>query len=366
MGQAEEEKRLRNEIARVEAEIAMRMAATGQVKIPKKPTTQPAWIFSRRQTQSDPAYVITRADPDGASQPQRLPVRSARGTLTWAITILLLGSVVLLWIGSTLSHRQAAPAGRAIAGVVTAQAASKDGMRLVFVPSGSFRMGSDKSFDAQAQDNELPQHTINLSDYWIDQTEVTNAMYARCVAAGGCTAPRRSSSATHSDYFGSRQYAQFPVSWVSWSQASAYCQWAGRRLPSEAEWEKAARGPDGRTFPWGSQAPSCSLANFWSKEDGCVGDAVQVGSYPAGASPYGVLDMAGSVFEWTADWYSTRYYANSPLNDPPGPASGDAHVLRGGSWGSGPRTVRAAVRLQSTPNGELDDVGFRCALSAGK
>ena len=224
-------------------------------------------------------------------------------------------------------------------------------MAMVFVPAGAFRMGSGEA-DPDAEVDEKPQHDVVLDAFWIDRTEVTNAMYARCVQAGACTAPM------HSSRYGLATHAGHPVTGVTWFQAQEYCAWAGRRLPTEAEWEKAARGPDGRLFPWGDGAPGSSLLNF----DGQVGDTTTVGSYPAGASPYGVLDMAGNVWEWTADWYARDYYADSPQANPPGPASGNLRVLRGGAWGVDAGAVRAANRFWAFP-GRNDFDGFRCARS---
>ena len=234
-----------------------------------------------------------------------------------------------------------------------------DGMVMVNVPAGEFKMGSDKTVDAQAYDNELPQHTVYLDAYWIDKTLVTNGMYTNCVNAGSCTVPDNTSSRTRSDYYSSSQYADYPVIFVDWNQVSAYCQWAGRRLPTEAEWEKAARGTDGRIFPWGNGVPTCSLANF----SGCGGDTSAVDSHPEGASLYGVLDMAGNVWEWVADWYSETYYGESPANNPTGPATGDYRVLRGGSWVKNVQSVRSADRFRLNPDLGDDYLGFRCAAS---
>jgi formylglycine-generating enzyme required for sulfatase activity len=174
---------------------------------------------------------------------------------------------------------------------------------MVFVPAGSYRMGSTGFYA-----NESPVHEVSLNGYWIDKTEVTNAMYARCVSDGTCQPPSKSSSFSHLNYFGDAMYADFPVIYVDWNQASAYCRWAEGRLPTEAEWERAARGTGWGFYPWGIAAPACSLANYWSESDICVGDTTAVGSYPSGASPVGALDMAGNVWEWVNDWYGESYY----------------------------------------------------------
>jgi len=234
------------------------------------------------------------------------------------------------------------------------QVSSKDGMVQVYVPAGEFLMGSENG-----NADEKPQHTVDLDAYWIDKTEVTNGMYAQCDAAGSCTHPANTSSSTRSSYYGDSQYNDYPVIYVDWNQANAYCRWAGRRLPTEAEWEKAARGTDGRTYSWGEQTPTCSLVNYGS----CEGDTTAVGSYPGGASVYGALDMAGNVWEWASDWYSGTYYANSPSENPQGPGSGKYRVLRGGSWFYFSRFLRSSVRFSHFPDFMFNFWGFRCALS---
>jgi len=244
-------------------------------------------------------------------------------------------------------------------GIGLTQTSPKDSMVQLYIPAGDFLMGSDKAKDSQAQDDELPQHTVYLDAYWIDQTEVTNAEYARCVTIGKCTKPYDSKSYTHSSYYGDSQFADYPVIYVDWNQAQTYCAWAGRRLPSEAEWEKAARGIDGRIYPWGNAAPDQSLLNYGQNK----GDTTAVGSYPTGTSPYGALDMAGNVWEWVNDWYSDSYYLNSPARNPPGPDSGTTRVLRGGSWNGNGWDVRSANRAIITPGYGYSLIGFRCAVS---
>ncbi len=236
------------------------------------------------------------------------------------------------------------------------------------VPAGEFIMGSsgDEVDSALALCHEYrrdcerswfeceePQHTVYLDAFYIDGTEVTNAQYRACVEAGACDAP------SDTTYYNDADYAQHPVVFVSWDHANAYCQWAGKRLPTEAEWEKAAGGTDGRTFPWG-EGIDCDRAQYGR----CGGQTVPVGSKPQGVSPYGALDIAGNVWEWVADWYDSGYYASSPESNPEGPVSGDRRGIRGGSWGHSGATVRAAARNGYSPGGSYASVGFRCAKDA--
>jgi serine/threonine-protein kinase len=196
-----------------------------------------------------------------------------------------------------------------------------------------------------------PVHTVYLDAFWIDQTDVTNAMYAKCVSAGICKP---------SEGFATDLMEDKKPELVDWSQANTYCKWAGRSLPTEAQWEKAARGTDGRTYPWGNQAPNKSLLNYNHEME----TTTDVGSYPSGASPYGALDMAGNVFQWVADWYDANYYGKSPKNNPTGPTSGTERVMRGGSWGSNGDDTRSARRSSTDPEGSSMSSGFRCALRA--
>ncbi len=241
------------------------------------------------------------------------------------------------------------------------QVSAKDGMLLVYIPAGEFLMGSTDS-DTMAYSDEKPQHRVSLDAYWIDRTEVTNAMYALCVKSGACQPPSSSSSYTRNSYYGNPQLANYPVIYVDWNEAQAYCSWAGRRLPTEAEWEKAARGTDGRIYPWGNNSPTCSLENFWGSNGACVGDTTVTGNYPTGASSYGVQDMAGNVWEWVADWYGDTYYGSSPMSNPTGPDSGQYRVLRGGSWYNSMNLVRSAYRSGDFPSRRNGLFGFRCVL----
>ena len=222
-------------------------------------------------------------------------------------------------------------------------------MKMVYVPEGSFEMGS-----ATGDRDEKPVRQVYLDAYWIDKYEVTNGQYKQCVAAGACTLPSESGSHTRNSYYDNTSYANYPVITVDWDQAQTYCQWAGGDLPTEAQWEKAARGTDGREFPWGNNVPNSSLANYNMNK----GDTDEVGSYPQGVSPYGALDMAGNVWEWARDWYE-GYDANE-INNPTGPSSGTYRVLRGGCWDYWTRYMRAAFRNGEYPTYSTDLVGFRC------
>ena len=213
-------------------------------------------------------------------------------------------------------------------------------------------MGSEDGFD-----DEQPVHEVTLDAFWIDRTEVTNAQFAGCVADEACQPPSDTSSYTRDNYYGNDEFADYPVIYVSWNDASEFCEWAGGRLPTEAEWEYAARGPEGFTYPWGTNGPSSGLLNF----DGNVEDTSEVGTYPDGASWVGALDMAGNVWEWVNDSYDGGYYAVSPGENPPGPVSGEYRVLRGGASFSNVLNARSSDRNDYLPDDRLGFVGFRCA-----
>jgi formylglycine-generating enzyme required for sulfatase activity len=283
---------------------------------------------------------------------------------------------------------------------------STDGMEMVYVPAGDFEMGNmgiqwiwggslrDDDLDLQVFTDEGPRHTVNLDAFWIDRTEVTVAMFRTFVEATGyeTTAEREGWGSPWTEGPVEEEWPRVagtdwqhprgpkssavddhPVVQVSWEDAAAYCEWAGGQLPTEAQWEKAARGTDGRMWPWGNAYEGtrgnfceqrCPIERWRHKgyDDGYAFNA-PVGVFPGGASPYGALDMAGNVWEWVADWYDDVYYGESPAENPLGPESGNERAMRGGAWIDNESWVRTTVRYQNPPWSRCDDVGFRCAAS---
>ncbi len=223
-----------------------------------------------------------------------------------------------------------------------------DGTTLVAVPSGPFKMGHGTA--------ENPEHTVTLSDYWVYSTKVTNAQYALCVAQERCTAPDADDNPSYPEFESRNE----PVVGITYDQAQAYCNYMNGALPTEAQWEKAARGPDGSVYPWGNADPSCDLLNFKN----CVKKITDVTQYAKGKSYYGALDMEGNVFEWVADWYDPLYYKVSPPGDPPGPADGRARVMRGSSLRSQPGETVTYARTFGGPKTHRADLGFRCVVTS--
>ena len=249
-----------------------------------------------------------------------------------------------------------------------------DGATLVYIPTGEFWMGSTDE-EAGPRVDQQPRHKVFLNAYWIDRLEVTNGRYKLCVDAGVCQSPVKSDSTTRKNYYGNPDYADYPVIWISWSDASTYCRWAGRKLPSEAEWERAARGDDGlNLFPWGSREPDGELANFcdancsfdWKSTsiDDSYADTAPVNLFSAGASPYGLLNLAGNVWEWVLDFYSQDFYSSSPFENPTGPLSGVERVLRGGSFENNAMDIRSTNRYYFGGDAATSSFGFRCAVGA--
>ncbi len=254
----------------------------------------------------------------------------------------------------------------------TVKVSAMDGMNQLFIPAGTVNMGG---LDVLLENDELPAHQVQINAFWIDQVEVVNGMYALCVETGACKLPANFNSDNRLDYYGNPEFQDYPVIQVTWYDANAYCEWAGRRLPTEAEWERAARGDSVNTYPWGGELPNETNSNSIN----IVGDTTRVGSYPTGMSPFGVLDMAGNVWEWVADYYKGNYYAESPTNNPTGPENGGLNsmrVIRGGSFQDDASMLRISNRGYEAgpdPSALKNDadyygrssakIGFRCVSS---
>lgn len=261
---------------------------------------------------------------------------------------------------------------------------SNDG-DMVTVPAGEFGMGCYGLVDGLCESNEWPYHKVWLDEFKIDKYEVTAGQFEECVSAGACEEPERYVAG---DKFADRcnyenpDKTDHPVNCLIWQDADAYCKWAGKHLPTEAQWEKAARGTDGRAYPWGNEEASCEYAVLPLKglkskppDFGCGRVSTwPVGSKPRDSSPYGVMDMAGNVSEWVADWYDTAtfiassYYSNSPARNPTGPASGTMRISRGAhwTWWAMIEAARTSARHFQIPGAPEDRKrfsgnGFRCA-----
>jgi serine/threonine-protein kinase len=266
-----------------------------------------------------------------------------------------------------------------VPGIGSTQVSDIDGSQQVYVPAGEFKLGADNT-DGDAKRTieggraypEGQQQILYLDSFWIDKYEVTNKHYRQCVDAGACLRPYLDQSETRTNYHNNPEYDNFPVIYVNWFMAGEYCKWAGRRLPTEAEWEKAARGTDGRKYPWGNDPVSSDKANFCdincitrSHRNGAFddgwGDTAPVGSYPAGISPYGALDMSGNVWEWTSTIIKDYPYdPNDGREDQSAPGE---RVWRGGPWSNGIWWLRSSLRYRSIPSYWNVNLGFRCASS---
>jgi len=235
---------------------------------------------------------------------------------------------------------------------------------MILIPAGEFMMGCNEAVDPQCSGDEKPYHRVYLDAYYMDKHEVTVAEYRKCVNAGGCKDPVTGQYCN----WGQSGREGHPINCVDWNQAQDYCSWAGKRLPTEAEWEKAARGTDGRKYPWGNETANCQYAVMDDGGSGCGRNSTwPVCSKPQGNSPYGLCDMAGNVWEWVQDWYDENYYQGSPANNPKGPSSELSRVLRGGSWGlSHPEYLRASFRFRIEPTFWFYNYGFRCVRQASE
>ena len=262
--------------------------------------------------------------------------------------------------------REWTPEGKKIA-AERAKLPARDEM--VMIPAGTFIMGSDKKVDRNAYPAEFPQRKVYLDAYEIDKFEVTTVQFLKFVLATN-RAPLIDWQYDGGNF--QETMASHPVMHVSWFDADAYCKWAGKRLPTSAEWEKAARGEDGRIYPWGNQPAGLSRANFGRTGlSGPVRDRperlllyppiISVDKYENAVSPYGLFQMAGNVAEWTADWYDPQYYKKAPDRNPKGPETGTQKAFRGGGWIDSTPSVRPAQRNGTEPSTKMNWLGFRCA-----
>jgi serine/threonine-protein kinase len=231
------------------------------------------------------------------------------------------------------------------------------GVLMRLVPSGEFTMGSDHDADTSNA-----EHDIYLDAFYMDEYEVTNARYEDCVTAGVCEPPHFTKSDFRPGYYGNEEFDNYPVIYIDWYMARTYCDtWRGARLPTEAEWEKAARGTDGRTYPWG-EGITCDQANYDGESDiasYCVGETSEVGEYESGKSPYGLHDMAGNVFEWVIS--IPKSYPYDAADDREDLTRGGSRVIRGGSWNEGPDDLQVFYRSWIGPDQSESEIGFRCA-----
>ena len=306
-------------------------------------------------------FVPPEADSDGTSTTDELPQGSSSTNATGGPT------------GGSISSG-GTPETEGSSDSVSGSGGGQEprGGEMVAIEGSSFTMGCDPGNDASCVDNpehphvltERPTHEVTLSSYSIDLHEVTLAHYQDCVADGDCTPPGENWAECNALGEG---HGDHPVDCVTSEQGQAFCQWAGKRLPTEAEWEYAARGDDERIYPWGNESPDCSRANMhFNGTAGCgTVDTYPVGSLPAGDSPFGVHDMCGNVAEFVADYFSDDYYANSPPTDPQGPKSGTARVMRGGGYNFpiDPWIMRASSRTDYDSTVPSPQIGFRCARS---
>lgn len=232
-------------------------------------------------------------------------------------------------------------------------------VEMILIPAGEFRMGNSNITPKDIQ-NVKPAHDVFLGDYYIDKYEVTNGAYTLCEKAGVCKRPYSLISfARPQGYYSDPGYANYPVIYVDWNMAKTYCEWRDARLPTEAEWEKAARGTSNKYFPWGSNKIDCKYARYGA----CGRDTSEVGIHPDGVSSYGIHDLAGNVWEWLSDFYGVDYYSLSPSNNPQGPATSEYHVARGGAWNSESEQLHVTFRNRFRPSYNYYNLGFRCAKS---
>ena len=274
---------------------------------------------------------------------------------------------IMVLFGAMSVHAADSQPGSGVRDSVAEKVKGKDGALMVLIPAGPFTMGSNDGLPS-----ERPEHPVTLDSYLIDQYEVSLQLYRTFLVEAKHDAPP-----TWDDE-AAETVSDRPAVGMGWTDAAAYCSWAGKRLPTEAEWEKAARGTDGRRYPWGHMQPFVDIANYnrgvWVSEaitlvgvaGGIQGMSVRHGLKEGGRSPYGLHHMAGNAAEWVADWYDREYYSKSPESNPTGPAQGEKRVIRGGSWADLPVALRSSARVSAEPDFQDRTIGFRCAMDAKK
>ncbi|MDT8305043.1 MAG: SUMF1/EgtB/PvdO family nonheme iron enzyme, partial [Anaerolineae bacterium] len=361
----------------------------------ERPGSTSSLAGAPRRTEPLPAHAPARRLPTQARR--AVQQRTMYGLLGLLLLILVAGAAVLAWgPGALVEGEEARAAATATtqAEVIAALTAvaptptptleptpeptptpapftTETGSRMLYVPGGLFRLGND-----QGDPDERPSRMVRLDPFFIDETEVTNRAYAQCVSDGGCTPPVSSSSAFNRDYYGSGEFSDYPVIYVNWEQARQFCEWRDARLPSEAEWERAASFDPERgvktVYPWGDEFAG-DLLNYCDSScnadyrdttfnDG-YRDVAPVGSYPDGRSIAGAYDMLGNVMEWTNDWYDRNYYSSASDSNPLGPTDGFSKSVRGGSWLSDRAELSVTARTFYETTAARSNIGFRCAMA---
>ncbi len=291
----------------------------------------------------------------------------------WSSRTVLIGCLMLVYVGGwCASVALAAAEDPQKDGESYEIIKGKDGAPMVKIPEGEFLMG-----DNQGPRNERPEHTVRLDPYYIDQFEVTMALYQKFLDE-----TRHDFPPLWDDGAAFEDAADRPAVGMAWGSAVAYCEWVGKRLPTEAEWEKAARGTDGRRYPWGHMQPFVDIARYnlgttgWVSypitlapvTSGVTGMSIRHGLKTGTKSPYGLYHMAGNASEWVSDWYHRSYYRKSPSKNPKGPETGEKKIFRGGSWEDPPKRLRVTARSKAEPDFPVEandlTIGFRCAMDA--
>ena len=302
----------------------------------------------------EPTTVVRPpTDQESRPAPQTAPKRSSKLIAALCVLGVVVGGWMLFKMGA--KRPAFAPHGNSLAPAkpIKTETNAIDHAEMVWVPAGEFTMGSEDT-DPDAGDDQKPAHKVYVDGYWIYKNDVTMAQFKAFCTATKRPLPKTPEFGRHDDH---------PVVDVSWDDAAAYAKWAGVSLPTEAQWEDAARGTDGRKFPWGNDWDPSLCAHSYSRP-GDRGSTEVVGSFPKGASPYGALDMAGNVWNWCADYYDEHYYRVSPSRNPTGPVSGVSHVLRGGSWHYCKElNFRVMYRFSNVPDYTSYNIGFRCVSS---